>query len=447
MVPFDRFYVSIIILFGCWSTYTYFTYCFTDVINAVSTTTIVTSEVTTVEGLDVILHPLGHIGARITPPVVLKIEKNITDENTRTNAVKDSDTKRHKGRKHHHMYYHQRFTTIVIRDLIWLLISIYVVVMVVWSYAATALTDPGIVPRCFHITERGSDKISLITTTLTTKCNPCGVYKPPRTHHCSSCERCVLKYDHHCSAVGTCIGFYNYKPYFLLCVWTTVYSYVASFSLTRSVFLYITRHLADASSEKTQFHKITLRTEAYINSTPVFGSTEVIYNEMRLEIVVLFALLTVVGSLACYLAKVHYYLITSNKSSLEHMIISEESGGAEVPSPYDLGEKYNVEEVFGDRNFEGSLILKYFLRSIPFRAHGVQIVEEIYRNPYFYPTGEVSLVVSMNGKSTSSISNFGACDRNDIIIPKGSSDTLLLNGIPLPKGTYFRRAPWHTDLL
>lgn len=29
-------------------------------------------------------------------------------------------------------------------------------------------------------------------------CRKCNFLKPPRTHHCSICNRCILKMDHHC---------------------------------------------------------------------------------------------------------------------------------------------------------------------------------------------------------------------------------------------------------
>ena len=36
-----------------------------------------------------------------------------------------------------------------------------------------------------------------LTNTTRKYCLICHVYKPERTHHCSSCSRCVLNMDHH----------------------------------------------------------------------------------------------------------------------------------------------------------------------------------------------------------------------------------------------------------
>ena len=35
-------------------------------------------------------------------------------------------------------------------------------------------------------------------TPLSKQCYRCNNFKPPRAHHCSICNRCVIKMDHHC---------------------------------------------------------------------------------------------------------------------------------------------------------------------------------------------------------------------------------------------------------
>ena len=51
-------------------------------------------------------------------------------------------------------------------------------------------------------------------------CNICKRDKPPRCHHCKLCGRCCLKFDHHCPVVGCWVGYYNYKYFCQMSLFT-----------------------------------------------------------------------------------------------------------------------------------------------------------------------------------------------------------------------------------
>jgi ribosomal protein L40E len=59
-------------------------------------------------------------------------------------------------------------------------------VMVLWSYAKAIGTSPGYADEAPE--EEGEKKT----------CKLCGAQKPIRAHHCSICNRCVLRMDHVC---------------------------------------------------------------------------------------------------------------------------------------------------------------------------------------------------------------------------------------------------------
>lgn len=82
----------------------------------------------------------------------------------------------------------------------WLLVNI------VFHYTMAVFTYPGTPP---------SQNVPEIVSI----CKKCISPKPPRTHHCSVCGKCILKMDHHCPWLNSCVGHYNHRYFFLFCVY------------------------------------------------------------------------------------------------------------------------------------------------------------------------------------------------------------------------------------
>ncbi|KAF4360422.1 hypothetical protein CsatB_004067 [Cannabis sativa] len=123
-------------------------------------------------------------------------------------------------------------------------------VMLLWSYFAVVITDPGGVPPDWKPVmdeERGeadslveaqydasalaSNQLSDINNQTVRFCRKCNQFKPPRCHHCSVCGRCILKMDHHCLWVVNCVGALNYKYFLLFLFYTFLETTIVSLSL------------------------------------------------------------------------------------------------------------------------------------------------------------------------------------------------------------------------
>lgn len=157
-------------------------------------------------------------------------------------------------------------------------------------------------------------------------CHICMQFKPERSHHCSACRRCIKKMDHHCHWLGRCINYDNHGHFvrFLLCMF-----------LNSSAVLASNIHYALGVAVHGRYHPTHL-----VFAVLLFSSTASL-------------LLTCVS---CFHLHAQVSMILLNITFIES-INCYNYGYSEADSPYNIGLRHNIEQVFGP--------LKYFLLGRP----------------------------------------------------------------------------------
>ncbi|KAJ9440007.1 putative ZDHHC-type palmitoyltransferase 4 [Diplonema papillatum] len=156
-------------------------------------------------------------------------------------------------------------------------------------------------------------------------CRKCRQPRPPRAHHCSLCNTCVLKMDHHCPWISQCVGHRNHK-YFLLFLF---YMLVSVAVATATISLHFLGFLDNGSVS-----------DAARNET---------YASILLCFVVCAALTVVMAGFLSW----SMWLVLNNATSIEYA--SWPSGGSS--SAYDAGSrKKNLQAVFGRYQFIAEIL-------------------------------------------------------------------------------------------
>ncbi|XP_014895840.1 probable palmitoyltransferase ZDHHC20 [Poecilia latipinna] len=146
-------------------------------------------------------------------------------------------------------------------------------------------------------------------------CNFCQVIKPDRCHHCSSCEKCVLKMDHHCPWVNNCVGFSNYKFFILFLAYATLYCAVICATVVQYFVKFWTKQLPDTHAK---FHILFL----FFVAALFFISIVSLYSY-------------------------HMWLVGKNRTTIEAFRAPVFANGPDK-NGFSLGIKRNIADVFGE---------------------------------------------------------------------------------------------------
>ena len=111
-------------------------------------------------------------------------------------------------------------------------VGILLYLLLNWSYTTAVFTPPGSPTSArtgyssLPTHEATATSFTVKSTGETRFCKKCQARKPDRAHHCSTCNRCVLKMDHHCPWLATCVGLRNYKAFLLFLTYTTFFCWI-----------------------------------------------------------------------------------------------------------------------------------------------------------------------------------------------------------------------------
>ncbi|XP_023675970.1 palmitoyltransferase ZDHHC16B [Paramormyrops kingsleyae] len=192
--------------------------------------------------------------------------------------------------------------------------------MIVFHYYKAIRTSPG------HPLQMKTDIPSVSI------CKKCIFPKPARTHHCSICNRCVLKMDHHCPWLNNCVGHLNHRYFFSFCLFMTMGCIYCSVSCWD---MFVGAYNAVESYYQTP--------------EPLFTFTEKLFHKCMIY---LWVLTSSVAVALTGLTLWHAALITRGETSVERHINRKEArrlrdSGKVFRNPYNYGKVENWRIFFG----------------------------------------------------------------------------------------------------
>ncbi|KAI1887622.1 hypothetical protein AGOR_G00192210 [Albula goreensis] len=224
-------------------------------------------------------------------------------------------------------------------------------ILFTWSYMKTIFTAPMTPQKEFHLSHADREQLEregrgeahqeilkrlakdlpIYTRTMSggiRYCDRCQLLKPDRSHHCSVCDKCILKMDHHCPWVNNCVGFSNYKFFVLFLGYSVLYCMFITATDVRYFILFWT--------VGGSIHKNILK---FVDGLPD--------TQAKFHIMFLFFAASMFSVSLFSLFGYHCWLVCKNRSTLEAFRAPAFRHGTDK-NGFSLGLSKNIRQVFGD---------------------------------------------------------------------------------------------------
>ncbi|KAL5284990.1 ZDHHC16 family protein [Megaselia abdita] len=246
-------------------------------------------------------------------------------------------------------YYQENHPNLVV---ILVIIGNWLLLNVIFHYYKAVTTPPGYPPE------------ELIPETVSI-CKKCIIPKPPRTHHCSVCNKCILKMDHHCPWLNNCVGYGNHRFFFLYMAYTTLGCIFLVFCGIEIAYFYVWLGVGDSWTETEPLvgHPVTYNDTGHMVPGPILEQyddvsikrvehdlpvpPEEALNSTKRKAVIFVAFIVTsvilaLGSLTIW----HSRLITRGETSIESYVNQSEAKkflqfNMEYVNPYNFGRRKN----------------------------------------------------------------------------------------------------------
>jgi hypothetical protein len=194
-----------------------------------------------------------------------------------------------------------------------------------------------------------------------TYCYKCGIVRPARCHHCSTCHRCVLGFDHHCVWLNNCIGYNNYRSFLL----TLLFLMLSCWYGVALLFWPFYEPLR-AQVKEHGIHFLYSNGTGFLDLPPPTKLAKMVWSgdglEVKIVIDLVYPLMLGVGATISAFLGMHVKYVLKARTSLEHRILLDQiyfslvRPGASFaslrdakppPNPFDQGGYRNLLQILG----------------------------------------------------------------------------------------------------